>query len=290
MASPAASMPVGQCAFLKRADAMSTSDLAQITPPIPQRALGHPCIILKHSSNPSAPTARVLITLISSFGCSSRGDTTPPWKRPHLARHYPDPTVLRAGADCHSQRPDPSRPFIQLKNGEHFDLPTWTNVTQVYAVPVACLKTWQCNSHKQVTAESVADLLQHSAKVTAPSRLQAVHKALNATVPTPSSGLPTPPSTPPPKQRQSTAAPSPAPSRQVNQPWRPLTPPSTGTSDNNKRKRRTSSNGDHGSKAPKLTPPSPPKHSPKSPKDCAVSSDKESDDGWTTVKSKKNKK
>lgn len=42
-----------------------------------------------------------------------------------------DKTVFRAAANCNSERPDPSRPFIQLQHGIHFNFPTWIDVTRV---------------------------------------------------------------------------------------------------------------------------------------------------------------
>ncbi|KAK4200979.1 hypothetical protein QBC40DRAFT_253496 [Triangularia verruculosa] len=165
----------GQCAFLSRKEFQSTADLANVTPHIPNQVYGHPCVILKASSDLSNPAGRALIMPLSSYGCSSRGDDTPPWKNPRMARHYPDPTVFRAGSKCKSARPDPRRPFIDLQGIEIFNHQTWFNVAEVYAVPATCLRSWKCNEKKKLTAESLTDLIQHAATAVAPSRWKDVH-------------------------------------------------------------------------------------------------------------------
>ncbi|KAK4651818.1 hypothetical protein QC762_600325 [Podospora pseudocomata] len=172
------SMPSGQCVRLMSEKFIHKSDINQITPRMDQGGFGHPCILLKRSHDGSM----ALIALISSFGCSSRGTAQAPWGRPDLRKIHPDKTVFRAAANCNSERPDPSRPFIQLQHGIHFNFPTWID------------------ENKQLTRESLSDLLAHMRQA-APQRWRDVNNAMVTTATTTASGpslagLQTPPSTP----------------------------------------------------------------------------------------------
>ncbi|KAK4173714.1 hypothetical protein QBC36DRAFT_193982 [Triangularia setosa] len=194
--------------------------------------------------------------------------------RANVASTTANPTILCAGANCNSVRPDSKRPFIQLRDERPFNLPTRINVAERQAVD----------------GDSLTDLLKHSAQVVAPWRRQAVNNALKATVPAPSVELPTPPSTPPPRP---SATPASSPSCQFSQPWSSQTPPAR-AGHNDKRKRRTASSGEQTSKVPKLTSLFPSRSRSHSrsrsfskPNGYAVSSDEESNNGWTTVRQEK---
>ncbi|KAK4663123.1 hypothetical protein QC763_600325 [Podospora pseudopauciseta] len=220
------SMPSGQCVRLMSEKFIHKSDINQITPRMDQGGFGHPFILLKRSHD----GFMALIALISSFGYSSRGTAQAPWGRPDLRKIHSDKKVFRAAANCNSERPDPSRPFIQLQHGIHFNFPT--------ARPG--------QENKQLTRESLSDLLAHMRQA-APQRWRDVNNAMVTTATTTASGpsltgLPTPPSTPPARLAASPSPPPPPPPpRQIDQSWRRSQTPASFAGDTDKRKRRTSS-------------------------------------------------
>ncbi|KAK0666704.1 hypothetical protein QBC41DRAFT_397707 [Cercophora samala] len=293
---PIESMPMGHCAWLMPDRLLPGSEVSEITPRMETQAFNHPCILLKRSPNWGERGAKVLIMLASSFVCIHPCPSSVPFILARkvntssltLCSKPADKTVLRAAANCNSERSDPSRPFIELKNGQTFKLPTWINVAKVYSVPVSCLKVWPGQPNKQLTEESLSELLRHAVQAD-PHRWQQVNNALNTTASGPSlAGLPTPPSTPP---RRLAASPASSPPRQVDQPWRrSQTPLPFADGYDSKRKRRTSSDGERDFKVTKfegLKPP--PKHEPEPAGQCAVLPDEEFGNGWYTVTVKKKK-
>ncbi|KAK4640707.1 hypothetical protein QC761_600325, partial [Podospora bellae-mahoneyi] len=243
------SMPSGQCVRLMSEKFIHMSDINQTTPRMDQGGFGHPCIILKRSHD----GFMALIALISSFGCSSRGTAQAPWWRPDLRKIHPDKTVFPAAANCNSERPDPSRPFIQLQHGIRFNFPTWID-----AVPATCLSAWRGQENKQLTRQSLSDLLAHMRQA-APQRWRDVNNAMVTIATTTASGpslagLPTPPSTPPARLAASPSPPPPPlPPRQIDQSWRRSQTPASFAGDTDKRKRRTSSsNGEKDGKVQKV--------------------------------------
>lgn len=146
----------GDIAFLKPESAFSDLDYQCLIASkyLPSAATCHPVIILERRGDDAS---HVLVTTVSAYGYTSRGDSTTPWKQGcHSGK---DVAAFRSFVG--SERPNADRPYLRLQDGKLMPKPeaSWVYLENVFVVPVTVLGRFNKAPRRlRMEATSLADL------------------------------------------------------------------------------------------------------------------------------------
>ncbi|KAK0641715.1 hypothetical protein B0T16DRAFT_516132 [Cercophora newfieldiana] len=132
----------GDIAFLKHSDAFTEGEVRVLLEPkkgdregyLPQKATGHPVIILERLS---AQSTHVLITPVSAYSSSADNNYCPPWQQWAHRHKYPD--YFRSFEGC--ERYDPVVPHLRLLPGQRMPKPktSWVYAQSIFCVPLSVI-------------------------------------------------------------------------------------------------------------------------------------------------------
>ncbi|KAK6066753.1 hypothetical protein SCUP234_11932 [Seiridium cupressi] len=120
---------------------------------LPERAAGHPVIILEHKSG----STHAIVTTISAYSSGEWNDNLAPWKQEcHSSKMSWDFRAFEG-----SERPDKRRSALQLEGGKLMPKPqvSWVYTKCAFVVPITALKNYnKSRTRLRMTQQSLDDL------------------------------------------------------------------------------------------------------------------------------------
>ncbi|KAJ3577957.1 hypothetical protein NPX13_g2608 [Xylaria arbuscula] len=148
----------GDIAFLKKSDQFNKTERDAV-PKLPDKATGHPVIVLDRSPDGERHT----IITVSAYNSGEENNYLPPWKQ--VVHERKDKRCFRAFKG--SERPDNYRPYLELIDGQQWPKPkmSWVYVRHWSTVPKSTL-IWYDKpaSQLRMDRESRLDLVAHIQK------------------------------------------------------------------------------------------------------------------------------
>ncbi|KAI1366927.1 hypothetical protein F5Y08DRAFT_350522 [Xylaria arbuscula] len=148
----------GDIAFLKKSDQFNKTERDAV-PKLPDKATGHPVIVLDRSPDGERHT----IITVSAYNSGEENNYLPPWKQ--VVHERKDKRCFRAFEG--SERPDNYRPYLELIDGQQWPKPkmSWVYVRHWSTVPKSTL-IWYDKpaSQLRMDRESRLDLVAHIQK------------------------------------------------------------------------------------------------------------------------------
>ncbi|KAH6645912.1 hypothetical protein BKA67DRAFT_663790 [Truncatella angustata] len=151
----------GEIVFLKKDQYLSGQDHECLVKSghVPERATGHPVIVLSHDPD----STHAVVTTISAYSSSEYNNYLAPWKqRVHSTKNWRDFRAFQG-----SERPSDQQPHLQLKGGKLMPKPevSWVYAQCAFVVPITALGHYDKSPTRLcMTQQSLKDLRDHMIK------------------------------------------------------------------------------------------------------------------------------
>ncbi|KAI1777517.1 hypothetical protein F4818DRAFT_457332 [Hypoxylon cercidicola] len=148
----------GDIAFFKGVDQLTDQHKDALAGYVPEKATGHPVIILEHSTD----SKYCLITTVSAYGSGAHNGFLPPWDQRYHEQKSRGAFYAFAGSEkpCHWQQ------HLELEGRQSWPKPktSWVYARTTYVVPSATLREFRRGTRLRMTQESLRYLLGAMAK------------------------------------------------------------------------------------------------------------------------------